>query len=297
LRFALSSVALLDSHRFRIENMSMKNVPPRVLYQDLDTSFVNLWGLLRYLSQQSFVGRVHVDLSDYSADVFLDGRETPLVHEIDRATGTDVVEEAALHRLVLRVRESPGKISVYEGADEAVAPPQQFSPSAQVPVAATPESMRSSEAKDEDDGATETTVVHESTPTADAGEIIKLGGELIAAVEHAATAQAAKFAELFRQTRVALGDDYTFLDPMSGSLDYKNSSVTIKGEEIPRAFVAGISEALRHVVDQLATGDRARRTRERVALELARVARKNSETIEASGFNEQLDRIAGTKVL
>lgn len=278
--------------------MSTENVPSRVLYQELDTSFVNLWALLRYLSQQSFVGRVHVDLTDYSADVLLDGRETPLVHEIDRAAGTDVVEEAALHRLVLRVRESPGKISVYEGADEAVAPQRQYSPSStQVPAAATPESMRSSDAKYEDDAATETTLVQESTPTADAGETIKLSGELIAAVEHAAIAQAAKFAELFQQTRVALGDDYTFLDPMSGSLHYKNSSVTIKGGNIPQAFVAGISEALRHVVDQLATGDRARRTRERVALELARVARKNSKAIAASGFKEQLDRIAGTKVL
>src|ERR1051325_4328367 len=99
--------------------MSMENVPSRVLYQDLDTSFVNLWGLLRYLSERPFVGRVHVDLADYSADVLLDGRETPLVHEIDRAAGTDVVEEAALHRLVLRVRESAGKKKGYEGADEA----------------------------------------------------------------------------------------------------------------------------------------------------------------------------------
>lgn len=278
--------------------MSTENVPSRVLYQDLDTSFVNLWGLLRYLSQQSFVGRVHVDLTDYSGDVFLDGNETPLVHEIDHAAGTDVVEEAALHRLVLRARGSAGKISVYEGADEAVAPQRQSLPSsAQVPAAATPGSMRLSDGKDEDDAATETTLVRESTPTADAGETIKLSGELIAAVEHAATAQAAKFSELFQQTRVALGDDYTFLEPMSGSLDYRNSSVTIKGGNIPQGFVAGISEALRHVVDQLATGDRARRTRERVALELARVARRNNETIEASGFKEQLDRIAGTKVL
>ncbi len=278
--------------------MKTKNAPSRLLYQDLDTSFVNLWALLRYLSQQSIVGRVHVDLTDYSADVFLDGSETPLVHEIDRAAGTDVVEEAALHRLVLRVRESPGKISVYEGAKEAVAPQRRSSASsAQVPAAAPPESMRSSDAKDADDVLTETTLVQESTPTAGTGDPIKLSGELIAAVEHAATAQAANFAELFQQTRVALGDDYTFLDPMSGVLDYKTSSVSIKGGSLPQGFVAGISEALRHVVDQLATGDRARRTRERVALELARVARKNRDGIDASGFKEQLDRIAGTKVL
>src|SRR5882762_3589431 len=93
----------------------------RVLYENLDTSFVNLWALLRHLSQRAFVGRVHVEMDDYSADVFLTGSNTPLVHEVDRAAGTDVLEEAAMHRLVLRARESPGTISVFEGADEAVA--------------------------------------------------------------------------------------------------------------------------------------------------------------------------------
>src|SRR2546429_7234286 len=92
-----------------------------VLYQNLDTSFVNLWGLLRKLTQDGFIGRVRVELKDYSADVFMTGSSTPLVHEIDRATGTDTLEEAALHRLVLRARETPGKITVFEGPNEAVA--------------------------------------------------------------------------------------------------------------------------------------------------------------------------------
>src|SRR5438128_7737615 len=93
----------------------------RVLYENLDTSFVNLWALLRHLSQRAFVGRVHVEMDDYSADVFLTGSNTPLVHEVDRSAGTDVLEEAAMHRLVLRARESSGTISVFEGAEEAVA--------------------------------------------------------------------------------------------------------------------------------------------------------------------------------
>ena len=280
--------------------MSTENVPSRVLYQDLDTSFVNLWGLLRYLSQQSFVGRVHVELNDYSADVFLDGGETPLVHEIDRAAGTDVVEESALHRLVLRVRESPGKISVYEGAEESVAPQSAGTASVTEAIsAATPESMRSSAAKIDDDGATETTLISESEPNVmpDTDKLIRLSSDLIAGVERAATSQGADFAASFQQARVTLGDDYPFLDPTGGSLQYANSQISLNGAKFPEGFVPGISEALVFVVNQLALGDRARRMRERVALELAGVARRNSEAIEASGFKGQLDRIAGTKVI
>src|SRR3979490_745855 len=93
----------------------------RILYENLDTTFVNLWALLRSLSQRGFIGRVRVELKDYTADVFMTGSSTPLVHEVDRAAGTDTLEEGALHRLGLRVREAPGTIAVFEGPDEAVA--------------------------------------------------------------------------------------------------------------------------------------------------------------------------------
>src|SRR6266496_2346278 len=101
-------------------NMSSES-KSTILYQNLDMSFVNLWALLRKLLQGGFIGRVRVELKDYTADVFMTGSSTPLVHEIDRAAGTDTLEEGALHRLVLRAREAPGTISVFEGYDEAVA--------------------------------------------------------------------------------------------------------------------------------------------------------------------------------
>lgn len=289
--------------------MSSEAKPARVLYENLDTSFVNLWALLRYLSQRSFLGRVHVELENYSADVFVNGSETPLVHEIDREAGTDVVEEAALHRLVLRVREASGSITVFEGAEESI-PPQAASAAgspqlsaeavpAPEPEAATPESMRSSAGKDEE----AETVVAASTATMQVAgtgaqdEITRVSGELIGAVEQAATSLGADFASLFRTARISLADDYPFLDPMAEKLRYENAEVEINGASLPEGYVTGLSEALRRVVDQLAKGERARRTRERIALELARVARKNSEALSRSGFKEELDRIAGTKVI
>src|SRR5438128_3688533 len=92
---------------------------PNPLYEHLGTTFINLWPLLRNLSQRGFIGRVHVEAKDYSADIFLNGSSIPLVHEIDRAAGVDTLEEGALHRVVLRARGTPGTISVHEGAREA----------------------------------------------------------------------------------------------------------------------------------------------------------------------------------
>jgi len=299
--------------------MSSEPRPVRTVYENLDTSFVNLWALLRYLSQRSFTGRVHVELQNYSADVFINGSDTPLVHEIDREAGSDVIEEAALHRLVLRVRESPGSITVFEGADEARAPQSHKTINQNAadeaseeetvpaiseprlppdPVAATPAAMRSASVP-----ATAAAAVNPAdADVAPATEMeltdaVHASGEVIAGVESAATSAGMDFAALLREWQIKLADDYPFLDPMSGQFQYENSTASVSGTVAVQSYVTGVSEALRGVVDQLAQGERARRTRERVALELARVARKNHEALARSGFRSHLDRIAGAKVI
>src|SRR5712692_1777497 len=305
LLFALCTLPLLDSESIGIMSSESQS---RVLYENLDTSFVNLWSLLRHLSQRAFVGRVHVEMDDYSADVFLTGSNTPLVHEVDRAAGTDVLEEAAMHRLVLRARESPGTISVFEGADEAVAVRN-------VEPAATPKTVESTATVDElsvtpptaapltgesqssgREASPAAQVTTEPEETVEWHDVVKVSGELIGGVERALNGANSDFTSLFRAARLELADDYTFLDPTSGSLEYSNSVATAR-EELPvNAYVAGLSEALRRVVDKVATGERARRVRERVALDLALVARKRREVLKRSGFQAQLDRIAGTRV-
>ena len=287
----------------------------KALYDDLDTGFVNLWSLLRNLTERGFIGRVHVELEDYSADVFLTGSSTPLVHEIDQAAGTDTLEEAALHRLVLRARGAPGKISVYEGPDEAVAArtpsPPSPGPLAPVPkqpdravsaesIAAAPESkfavasvsdeMAVSRGETPDPGSARQTEIEFPA-------IIKLGGELIGAVERGITAHGESFAALFAAVRLALADDYSFLDPMSNRFSYKDRKVSLAPDVTVGIYVSGVSEALRRTVDRVASGDRARRVRERIAIELLGVARKHKEVLERSAFSLQLDRIAGTKVI
>src|ERR1700682_5906588 len=281
----------------------------RVLYENLDTSFVNLWALLRHLSQRAFVGRVHVEMDDYSADVFLTGSNTPLVHEVDRAAGTEVLEEAAMHRLVLRARESPGSISVFEGADEAVAV-RSVEPTAKTDdlgstaetdeLSVTPPSAAPLIDESQSFGSvasSEAPLATEPEEMVEWHDVLQVSGELIGGVERALNGGNSDFTSLFRATRLELADDYTFLDPTSGGLEYSNSVASMREELRVSSYVAGMSEALRRVVDKVATGDRARRVRERVALDLALVARKRREVLKRSGFQAQLDRIAGTKVI
>jgi hypothetical protein len=318
--FALGPWPLLDSASIALlRRMTSEPNPSRVLYENLDTSFVNLWALLRYLSQRSFIGRVHVELDNYTADVVFNGSKTPRVHEVDRKTGSDVIEEAVLHRLVLRARESPGSISVYEDDDEATASKteqaatkkqsverkaeEETVTSVAAPasrdqlVAETRDSMGSTFATESNVDAGAEVMPTQPATEAEWNDVVRVSGELVAGINQLATATGADFAALFRESRIALADDYTFLDPVSSVFEYENFSVNINSAVPPKSYVAGVSESLRRVVDQLASGERPRRMRERVALELARIARRNDDAFTRSGFKAQLDRIAGTKVI
>ena len=59
----------------------------RPVHENLDTAYVNLGALLRYLQAREFTGRVHVELEEYDADVFLHAGEGPRIRETDHTTG------------------------------------------------------------------------------------------------------------------------------------------------------------------------------------------------------------------
>ncbi len=296
----------------------------RILYENLDTSFVNLWALLRYLIQRGIVGRVHVQLQDYTADVFLTGSSTPMVHEIDHATGRESLEEAALHRLVVRAREPGGAITVYEGADEAQAGGLSSTPMTLTSEGAQPSAPPSVPNAPAAPAAPAAPIAPMNLPAeppapdleptgsrilaafaresaqkggGDWADLVEISGQLIAAVERAATGVGADFASIFKTVRLELADDYTFLDPSVNRFDYANSSVKITAKPGAGPYVAAISESLRRVVDKIANGERAGRIRERVALDLAMLARKRREALTRFNLDMQLDRIAGTRVL
>lgn len=251
-----------------------------VVYENLDTSFVNLGALLRYLQQRDFSGRVLVDLGDYRAEVHIRSGERPSCKELDVSTGREGEGDAALQRLLVRSMEAGGRINVYseEAQGEHAAFEEREAPHAET---------KSSEA-----GGREL-----SDEEVEWQELLRTSADLIACVERAARSTGANFDAMFRAARLELADDFPFLDPNSLSFEYANNEVELRASPNARAFVSGICETLRRVVERLAAGNRAASLRERVALELAVVARRRSRQLTAFGIMSQLDRIAGTRVI
>ena len=84
----------------------------RPVYENLDTSFVNLAALVRYLRRRQMIGRVRLEFNSYEAEILLVDSNNIKVREHDKVAGR---QARLLHDLPRRYRESirrqPGGIS------------------------------------------------------------------------------------------------------------------------------------------------------------------------------------------
>ena len=245
-------------------------------FDELNTSYVNLAALLRYLREQNFSGSIHVVLDEYEAEIFLAESGSAAVFEIDRISGVPAQEEGAMERALVHAREPGGTITVYEGKTQPGSATGAASESS-IPGFADP------------------------FPTADAApaeqvdweDLFRMSGDVTAAVERAVASVGADFATNFRTACIAVGDDYPFLDPTASNFKYADGTITLGARPGTSAYVTGLSECLRRIVNKLAIDKEGKRFRERVAVELAVAARMRP----LGDFKLQLDRIAGTRVL
>ncbi|HEY6805854.1 MAG TPA: hypothetical protein VI306_19900 [Pyrinomonadaceae bacterium] len=268
-------------------------------FDTLNTSFVSLAALLRHLRQNNFVGRMHVVLDQYEADIFLYGADSPSVWESDHSAGRESQGEAAMQRLLVRSRQPGGVIALFEGPITATTTPVA---DVEAPVATPVEAPveKSAEAPEEapsigsepEKWLNETT---EPNQPPDLADVIAASAEVIAAVERAIDGPAIKFDELFYLARVEIGDDYPFLDPTVGGFEYAQGKVNLDARPAPGTFAQGVSESLKRVVNRVAPGKEETSFRERVAVELALAAGKLPNGL--GPFMNQLDKIAGTRVV
>ena len=235
--------------------------------ETLDTTFVNLSSLIRYLLKKDFKGRLHVALDGYEADVFLYGSGSPSVREKDLSTGRESHGEDAQQRLLVRSQEPGGLITIYEGASDSASDGEP------------------------DQIAAELTSTHE----ADLDQLVGSSAEIIAAVERAVQSEKLDFRSLFRMVRIELGDDYPFIDPTVGGFEYAGGKVVLTTHPSPVTLQQALTGCLKRLVDQVARKTDETRFRERVAVELAIAARHHPAGLGM--FGPQLDHIAGTRVL
>jgi hypothetical protein len=258
----------------------------RVVHQNLDTAYVNLAALVRHLQQRDFTGRVHVELDEYDADIFLAARERPRVRERDHVSGRESEGEGALQRIFVRASEAGGRISVFEG-DLETADAGGHRTAASSLAAASGVVARDD---DEDRGG-------HAQGEIDRRNVLQLSGELISAVERALVATGVvDFAARFRAERIGLGERFPFLTSLSDCVERINGESRLARRTDVSEFVEGVCEALRLTVERAADDDGGSRgVRREVARELAALEERRPRALARFGFTPQLERIAGIR--
>lgn len=249
------------------------------VYENLDTAYVNLAALVRYLEERGFTGLVHAELDEYDGAIFLlSGAETR-ARERNHATGKVSEGAAALQRLLVRAGEPGGLISVYEGETEEA------------------ERGVFAHRSDGAEGAADATAAG-SEEEIERRELLQLSGELLAAVERAVLVAGGDFAAALHAARVSLTEDFPFLDPLTRRFEYDAGTVRLDAAPSTGLYVSGINEALRRVVERVATVEQKIGVRRDVVRELSTILRRRQTALAHFKFTrQQFERIAGMKLL
>jgi hypothetical protein len=255
----------------------------RVIHQNLDTAYVNLAALVRHLQQRDFVGRVHVELDEYDADIFLAARERPRVRERDHVTGRVAEGESALQRVLVRASQPGGLVSVFAG--ETAPPPDEDWAGPFPPARAQERGQGAAPGADT-----------RTREEADRRNVLQLGGELIGSVERAvSSAVGGEFAADFGEARAGLSGRFPFLASLAACVEEEGGEARLARAVAVEDFVAGVCEALRLVVERAAARDGGGGVRREVARELAALEERRPRALARFRFTQQLERIAGLR--
>ncbi len=256
----------------------------RLIYENLDTSFVSLAALIKHLRRQKFDGKIRVELNAYEADVLLTADEQMRVLERDTIANRISEGEEALERLLIRAREPGGKICVYQTTEEpapvltqAVANAAQTVAVAQLSpdeplleLPASDETQKNAKVKTfifektfnkTDAGLPDfpfelsNRVEHQAKPLKlDETEwqtLLHLSAELLRSVEQPLVEANLDFAAMFERARREIAADYPFLNPAADAFKYQNGKITVREQVSSKFFAASVAELIRRILEKL----------------------------------------------
>lgn len=264
----------------------MKNRP---IHENLDTSFVNLSALIKYLRRRQFIGQVRIELSGYEADIYLTAENQLKAREYDHIAGRVAEGEQALQRILIRAREPGGIINVYQSVgDSETAEKKEITgekkqptaasspliletnsangkPKIEIPVKEHVSNGNSELPKTEEkplppkaifpnvpfefSNKVEARAKQPALSTQDREMLLNLMGEMLGTVDRALGMAKLEFPSAFHKACAEIADDYPFL----ATLDYGKGKIYYADEQTnPKFFVAGVLEALRRILDKLA---------------------------------------------
>lgn len=308
----------------------MKNRP---VHENLDTSFVNLSALVRYLRRQEFVGQIRVELGGYEAEILLLKENEIKVREHDRTAGRIAEGDEALQRLLIRAREAGGKIHVYQAMAEndfayqnrhtsnglsneiKINPPalqnenseNMTSPTEHIPVSIRMPTMRKPQTPPETQAEEKPETVlplefsnkfenrakNLQTSPQEWQMLLNLVAEILQTVEQSLAKNKLEFAPAFRKARAEISADYPFLHPDSGEFRYENGSIKMREQISAKLFATSIMEILRRILEKLGANPKFAEAYRMINQNIIALIHKNRSAYDKFELTEPLEKIVG----
>jgi hypothetical protein len=299
----------------------------RPIHENLDTSFVNLSALLRYLQRRQFVGRIRVELSGYEADIHLLEGNKMQVREHDRIAGRIAEGEEALQRLLIRAREPGGTINVYQMTSETAKPaapaelPKPAAAVAEIKASANGFPKPVSNGNSNGQQTSAPIVTPENPPKSNVSlpnfpfdltneveakarqaqqlsppewqTLLQLVGELLGTIDETLAGAQLNFSAALLKVRGEIAPDYPFLNPARGIFEYTAGKVSMREPASAKLFVASINESLRRILEKLGSSRKYAEIYRAVVQKILALIRQRKPLYEKFFITPQLEKVLG----
>lgn len=291
----------------------------RSIHENLDTSFVNLPALIRYLRRRQFAGRVRIELSGYEADIYLSAESGMRVREYDQIAGRVAEGDEAMQRVLIRSREPGGIINVYQEVEESegVMAVDEIVPQAELVRSVAASAVPAPVVTDfypNGNGATTKAAEPIAAPkpslpnlpfefsnhvedrarrkalSAEETELIqKLLAELLGTADKALSMAKLNFPNAYQKACMEICSDYPFLM----SVDYGQGKLSVPDMPAAKIFVVGTLEALRRILSKLAAHPKFGEVHRFTSQKILALAAQRKSYYQKYGIDTQLTKILG----
>lgn len=300
------------------ESLRMKSYP---IHENLDTSFVSLSALIKYLRRNRFTGSVRVEFGDYRAEVLINSKENLTIREHDLLSGRTAEGDEALQRLLIRCRQPGGIINVYRDLEEEtpvfaehrksnrentasvqsrqnapVSPPdeksfQQSSISAAQILSNQPGGKTDFPFKLSNN--IELKARQNNFTPQEWQTLLDLTGELLGTIDRTLAGAGLNFNNAFQKASAEIAKDYPFLQSENGVTDYKYGKITVNEQIRAAIFVAGIMEILRRILAKLGSNPNFLEIYRQTVQNILALCRQRKPLYDKFSLTAPLEKITG----
>ncbi len=228
----------------------MKKEP---IHQNLNTSFVNVGALVRYLRVLQFVGSIRIELSSYEADIVFTSSKTIIAREYDHIAGRISHGEHALQRILIRAKEPHGQINVYK-AGEGTAGLEAGTIFIDKSIVRGARSMAASHGGTRSKTADPDTVLGRS----ESENALVLGAlsELLRMIDESLEEGKLSFAAAFRNACKTIACDYPFMTDGEKAIVYENGKIRLTAKAESSSVTSAVFAALRPIFLRLRSDEK-----------------------------------------